>query len=160
MREILFRGKRIDNGEWVEGWYQPPIVGIHCDGRKESLGASLSIIGNYGFLEDVYIIPETVGQFTGLTDKNGKKVFEGDIIRSDNGKQWAVSVVKFGEYVPKMFYRMLDMFSPGRKHLPSVGFYAKTVDKGEEMILFQSPCMTVIGNIHDNPELLEVTDNA
>lgn len=160
MREILFRAKRIDNGEWVEGWYQPPIVGIHCDGRKESLGASLSIIGNYGFLEDVYIIPETVGQFTGLTDKNGKKIFEGDIIRSDNGKQWAVSVVKFGEYVPKMFYTMLDMFYPGIIHLPSVGFYAKTVDKGEEMILFQSPFMTVIGNIHDNPELLEVTDNA
>lgn len=151
MREILFRGKRKDfPGGWVHGWYQPPVKwGNH------NFGTSISHFCDEGWLDDTEVIPETVGQFTGLTDKNGKKIFEGDIIKSDNGKQSAVSVVKFGEYHPKMFYRMLDMFSPGKKHLPAVGFYAKSVDKEEEMILFESPCVTVIGNIHDNPELLE-----
>ena len=142
MREILFRGKRADDNEWVFG--------------------DLEHNGNHipKFVDGYTIAPSTVGQFTGLTDKNGKKIFEGDIIKSDNGKQSAVSVVKFGENYPKMFYRMLDMSSPGRKHLPAIGFYAESVDKGEEMILFQSPCVTVIGNVHDNPELLEVNVNA
>ena len=152
MREILFRGKT-ESGEWVYGF-------LYCFYDFQRKVFQILRDRTNCIPDAVEVIPETVGQFTGLTDKNGKKIFEGDIIRSDNGKQWAVSVVKFGEYVPKMFYRMLEKFSPGRKHLPSVGFYAKTVDKGEELILFQSPCVTVIGNIHDNPELLEVTDNA
>ena len=177
MREILFRGKRCDNGEWVQGCLVKFGKESFTDDDRYGIMDKTVLVAKthknhcgrlvFGYCDYVYhniriaeIIPKSVGQFTGLTDKNGKKVFEGDIIRSDNGKQWAVSVVKFGKYVPKMFYRMFDMFSPGRKHLPSVGFYAKTVDKGEEMILFQSPCMTVIGNIHDNPELLAVTDNA
>lgn len=165
MREILFRGKQ-NEGRWVEGVYFKHDTVKVCFSSDDPKPRHLIIqdgFCDWGFeppIRCVDVDPQTVGQFTGLTDKNGKKIFEGDIIRSDNGKQWAVSVVKFGEYVPKMFYRMLDMFSPGRKHLPSVGFYAKTVEKGEEMILFQSPCVTVIGNIHDNPELLEVTDNA
>ena len=149
MREIMFRGKRIDNGEWVDGHY-------HCTDyiwRGEEIRKHYILPQNAG---DAYaVIPETVGQYTGMTDKNGKKIFEGDIIKSDNGKQSAISVVKFGEYYPKMFYKMLDMFDPGRKKLPAVGVHAKSVDKGEEMILFQSPCVTVIGNIHDNPNLVE-----
>lgn len=44
MREILFRGKFIHTGDWLEGWYQPPITGKHSDGREESLGVSLSYI--------------------------------------------------------------------------------------------------------------------
>ena len=145
MREILFRAKRIDNGEWVEGWYQPPIVGIHCDGRKESLGASLSIIGNYGFLEDVYIIPETVGQFTGLTDKNGKKIFEGDIIkhynRDDNPTSFDVGRV-FWDSTKCRWLRT-----------------SQKCDYNPEMWSSSAKGYVIIGNIHDNPELLEVIDN-
>ena len=143
MREILFRAKRIDNGEWVEGWYQPPIVGIHCDGRKESLGASLSIIGNYGFLEDVYIIPETVGQFTGLTDKNGKKIFEGDIVRDAQSSL-------FGKVV---YVTPQDGFDG------MAGFMVDDVDDGLQNYNGFWHQVEVVGNIHDNPELLEVIDN-
>lgn len=140
MREILFRGKRKDTGEWVEG----DLVRLK-DGAK-------AIPHIYGYGE---VIPDTVGQFTGLTDKNGKRIFDGDILRADNGKQTAVLIVKYGDYLPEMFYKMLEMCVPGKRHLLAYGFYAVSIGKGEEMILFQSPCAEVIGNIHDNPELLE-----
>ena len=169
MREMLFRGKHTDNGAWIEGSL------IHCD--LTNGGCYTAILepddSNSRPFEFPYLCcesgcidgyacpvnPATVGQFTGLTDKNGKKIFEGDIIKSDNGKQSAISVVIFGEYYPKMFYKMLDTLCPGKIHIPAVGFYAISVDKNEEMILFQSRCVTVIGNIHDNPELLGGTEN-
>lgn len=156
MREILFRGKRISTGEWVEGGiYKTFHPNFDCDesGFFERKPNCYCICSNG---KDVFVDQNTIGQFTGLTDKNGKKIFEGDIIKSDNGKQSAISVVKHGDYFPEMFYKMLDMFVPGKRHLLAHGFYAVSIGKGEEMILFQSPCVEVIGNIYDNPELLEV----
>lgn len=134
MREILFRGKRIDNGEWLEGWYQPPIEGRHLDGRVESLGASLAFVGEDGFLEDAYIIAETIGQFTGVTDKNGTKIFEGDIV-----KIFDAAVILEGCGV----VNWSGLFSAW--HIGETTLYGS-----EHCAKYE-----VIGNIHGNPELLK-----
>ena len=67
MREILFRGKRKDNGEWVEGFYL--------------VAAGIPFISTFGVREPIPVVPETVGQFTGLCDKKGKKIWEGNAVK-------------------------------------------------------------------------------
>ena len=145
MREILFRGKRLDNGEWVYGSF---IQVEHEDGSFTTAIFQKKDAGG-----DAEVSPATVGQYTGLKDKNGKKIWEGDIIKMDNGKSSSIAVVKFGEYYPKMFY---DMCFLPTKHLNANGFFAES-NNHEDMILFKSPFIEVIGNIHDNK--LEDFDN-
>ena len=135
MREILFRGKRIDNGEWVEGFY---------------LILPMSEI----------VIPETVGQFTGLTDKNGKKILEGDIcevvyldrrLRS-NGEHYDVENVMIAEVVfEKGAFCFKTTFEDIALYRP-IGFSIYWMQKVKYF--------EVIGNIHDNPELLKGTNSA
>lgn len=136
MREILFRGKQIDTGAWVEGAFCMK----DCDDPFGELVDRPSIIkyeephSGYWFRVD----PETVGQFTGLTDKNGKKIFEGDIvkaIRICNQEVWIDYVVMW-----KGCFALQDAKT---RNVPAIDLFN---------------VYEVIGNIHDNPELLEVED--
>lgn len=143
MREILFRGKRVDNGEWVFGSYafEPR--------RKGAFGQIISDLDherhyivskkNYEYWE---IIPETVGQFTGMYDRNGKKIFEGDIV-----KTYFESYTHSWEEVG-----VVTEFC---------GAYGIESADGKRFRAFINESVytrshEVIGNIHDNPELLEV----
>ena len=128
MREILFRGKRIDNGEWVLGWYEPP---VEWDGHK--FGTTIAYICEEGYLEDAEVDPSTVGQFTGLTDKNGKRIFEGDIvdILTENEEIGVVTYDDGGFWVEADGFR--------------VDFHTN----------INGTDLEVLYNIHDNPELLE-----
>lgn len=87
MREILYRGKRKDNGEWVKGYFYR---------ISEKLNPFIMLIDSNA--ESHEVIPETIGQYTGLTDKNGTKIFEGDIVKctDTNNNYDFTAVVLFG----------------------------------------------------------------
>ena len=138
MREILFRGKRIDNDEWDFGFI-------------EDLGGDWFIVSPNGIGEAVD--PSTVGQFTGLTDKNGRKIFEGDIVRTHYAN------------APKAVFVETVVFDGGKFCATSTNEGCKTTaalwDGVPRLAIDKSVYMDeveVIGNIHDNPELLGVEE--
>lgn len=153
MREILFRGKRVDNGEWVEGFYACVLDSHYIiTGRFDSL--TNGIINSEAYKVNF----ETVGRFTGLTDKNDVKIFEGDIIRWHDNTELSVSgqiaEVCYGEYIDADSH-FDDVYS--------LGFYFKLFDEDKTCatINWLNECKNdfdIIGNIYDNPELLEVSE--
>ena len=146
------REKSIDYVAWEEGFF----VHIPCGltGKDEHVIQTLLSDGSLGI--SYAVIPETVGQYTGLKDKNGKRIFEGDIIKGENSRGKAVSVVKYGNYRPDMLTEAMDVAFGMRFKSDLYGLYAQERD-GEQMVLPESTeYIEVIGTIHDNPELLEV----
>lgn len=130
MREILFRGKRTDNGEWVYGY-------VCCYGwtGKENT----YIVPDYASaLYSLKVDPKTVGQYTGLKDKNGTKIFEGDIIYAASKYDAADMVV---------------VYNPAEFRLVLCEDY-KIYKPGLRFKCYERFNMQVIGNIYDNPELL------
>lgn len=133
MREILFRGKRFSNSEWVIGGI---IKTFHpnydCENEADFLSQKPNCYCICANNKDYFVEQASIGQYTGLTDKNGKKIFEGDICqhRSYYSDNIVISVVT---YTGGQFLALVDENS---------GFNLS--DKLE-----------VIGNIHDNPELLK-----
>ena len=137
MREILFKAKRIDNGKWVEGYYQK---------RYDLLGNEEHLIfhaDSYTVWEYAEVDEETLCQFTGLCDKNGKKIWENDIVLVTEN---VYSTVKFGLYH--------EALKSERTHQ---GFYLESMDNYyyREELGYWAKESVVIGNIFDNPELLQ-----
>ena len=130
MREILFRGKRKDNGEWVYGWliigydhryYIVSYTDVNClRGRNKP----------YATWRSIEVIPATVGQYTGLT-ANGKKIFEGDILYDDYNEDNCLIVFQEGGF---------DIVED------NICWHCQDCNMSD---------FEVIGTIHDNPELLK-----
>ena len=142
MREILFRGKRANNGEWVEGdllqikYYNKPI--IECKIMPQAPVSSA-----------YPVLPETVGQFTGLTDKNGKKIFEGDIVKcTDTINDFEFNaVVEFGNPNGEYNWGYQLKFISGEESNFDILCWVDMKETGAYI--------EIIGNIYDNPELME-----
>lgn len=155
MRDILFKAKRIDNGEWVEGYY--------CEGTCNSnCGISLiitelnveipyrSVLASATDIEDIRdfdiyeVDEETICQYTGLKDKNGNKIWENDIVNK-------VDTNGLGYHRERKCKVSFD----------ELGYWLLTTEYGDGYWLgeFDSQQLEVIGNIFDNPELLNYVDN-
>lgn len=131
-REILFRGKRADNGEWIEGYY----CGKYNKTFFSPAEDSAQIIDKDLWWHEV--TSETVGQYTGLTDKNGKKIFEGDILgrRAENGRMINEGEVKYGAFNCSC----------------CSGVYGWYFECGDIRLLEGDTDLEVIGSIHDDNE--------
>lgn len=138
MREILFKG-RTDYGLWVYGQYHNTTYVGYPNGGDNKITRHYILPQNAG--DALVVIPETVGQFTGLTDKNGVKIFEGDIIRAK---------IESGNHIGFTWPNMPVGFQQGSFCLnDSKGYVFCTLGA-----FAPSVTLEVIGNIHDNPELL------
>lgn len=156
MRDILFRGKQMINGEW--GYSEYPFG---------TIASGIVIFDFY---------PDTVGQYTGLTDKNGTKIFEGDILSVTVNEMEKEDDVVLNELIAIGIYTGTDKMrihkTPTGNKLKTVwtvehkehfnqgvGFYVYGKDRRFHLKLSKSTLLNVnaevIGNIHDNPELLE-----
>ena len=144
MREILFRGKRIDNDEWVEGAFLNDRDGAFyiCPAVSDISYGDSSNRRRIGCWYKVD--PSTVGQFTGLADKNGKRIFEGDIM--DASAEWWDACGPAGHdspIIPVEWSKDNCGFDPFANYDCDCGVFINA-----------NNCI-VIGNVHDNPELLE-----
>lgn len=131
----LYRAKRTDNGEWVEGYYA-----VARDG-KGLTQHNILITDNYlGYFKWIVVKPSTICQCTGAPDKNGKKIYEKNIVRYEDG---SVGIVEFGVW---------DNYS--------IGFYIRWLSGNAKSyrneLGYWAPKVEVIGSAIDNPELLEV----
>ena len=133
MKEILFRGKRIDNGEWVEGYYVKALdmydKEIHVIFDTTTTFYSCGETSGFELID-----PETICQYTGLTDKNGKKIFEGDIVTVPADDElyavtWDEDTAAWGLNAEALVYTFGN-------------FWGYEVE--------------VVGNVYDNPDWLEV----
>lgn len=128
--EIKFRGKRVDNGEWVEGYYYQ--------------------LGSQHYIrKDIHIWqvhPETLGQFTGLYDKKGKEIYKGDVVKNVNEYQ-----IKYRPDVEELRVIEFDNIAQGCE--PFIELAASGWQSADPKDV------EVIGNIIENPELLEKIKN-
>lgn len=155
MRETKFRGKRISDGKWIEGVPVPNSLGkrTYILGLIMSDKISYSMNQLHEFCHEV--IPESVGQYTGLKDKNGVEIYEGDIDKEDNGElSVIVYLKKAGSYCVMPLDIYVNEDYQNKKYFPELLYnfgYDLTFDN-----VIPEKYLSIVGNIYDNPELLEV----
>ena len=138
MREILFRAKRIDDSEWVEGYYAMMGKGNlirHYIVQNCALTGLFEDPEDNMYFNDVEIDPETLCQYTGLKDKNGNRIWENDIVRIENSMDEGIGNI---EFYGGMWYVDGE---------PSNSLY--------DIVEYDDGELEVIGNIFDTPELLK-----
>lgn len=134
MREVLFRGRTVseseyfDDGEWIEGFY----TCFNGEEHRIYTGYAETDCGDY-YPDWFNVVPETVGQYTGMEDKHGNKIFEGDIIYRD----W------FGGETYQVIYD--DLYG---------AFFGEKANGGFTTFNKDGEFFEIIGNIYDNPELM------
>lgn len=162
MREIIFRGKTLDKGEWV---YGVPVVAKDNIADKDitvMVDNPNEIVPREGLPLFEQVDSETVGQYTGLRDKNGERIFEGDIVRytfdspddptaTENGLKVRVGRVFWSDW------RATFAVTAGRRGSAALNNDVSRYVRGRSIYEYVQGANTVevIGNIHDNPELLE-----
>lgn len=138
MREILFRGKSLKDNEWTEGYYcQYGWTGEEKDYIIPDYASAL-----YG----VAVESNTIGQYTGLTDKNGVKIFEGDIVEYETGKKVRIGRVFFSDF------RASFSVTAGKNGSARINNDLFNYIQNRNSVI-------VIGNIYDNPELIGSADD-
>ncbi len=134
MRKIKFRGKRLD-GRWIYGdlWHRP---------YAKDCVTIVSFMEDTGTTGGLEVIPETVGQYTGLKDKNGKEIYEGDIITTDLERPYLIVEYRNGAFMLNCNDGLEDYYD----------IFFGTSEEPTEVYKYGE----VIGNIYETPELLEV----
>ena len=139
-REIIFRGKRVDNGEWVHGYYVKINTDRSIDVFYDEIFTGEMSSDNNGrvdFKRNI-VIGETICQYTGLKDTAGKMIFEGDIVHYKNSIEQAKGIIEWGGC--QFYFKWIDITEPNG------ALYFFQCEKELE----------IIGNRFDNPELSEV----
>ena len=139
MRQIKFRGKRVDNGEWVEG----DLTGEHT--------IHVGLTSQYEWW-GYEVIPESVGQFTGLLDKNGKEIYEGDVIKFQKFANYNDEITNLSRHTAKVVF-IDGSFSWHILRYGANGCFHNS----RKIEPLNNTCATwgfeVIGNLHDSPSL-------
>lgn len=148
MREIKFRGKNLNTKEWVYGdllqWNDGEIaIGVH--GQFIDDGYHF----NENYDKTPYVDETTVGQYTGLKDKNGKEIYEGDLIKAPSGRIYAVIFSTWKYEEKREFFKVIDIYE-------HTGWCISLDGVNPCGLLDSEVCQgSVIGSVYDNPELLK-----
>ena len=144
MREIKFRGKRVNGGEWVKSM-------TISHGTIERKMSKVFFEINPG--KWVGIIPNTIGQFTGLKDKSGKEIYEGDLIKAPSGRIYAVIFSTWKHEEKREFPKVIDLYE-------HTGWCISLDGVNPCELLDSEVCQgSIMGSVYDNPELLKGGSN-